>query len=184
MNEGLQAVFETASASASASASATASKRDEERVPFPGAARRASLRSGSGRILGAEHERRTVERASSSLIEAVRQSEKTHSRRVDAEERFSLWNALVEGRWSIVESLERDGRRMLLASRNDPRVAALRCLSPREEAVVEHVAQGRSYKYIAAELGVSISAVLLGLRSALRKLGLRTRVELIRTFGG
>jgi len=60
----------------------------------------------------------------------------------------------------------------------------MRRLTARQRGVVSYVALGHSYKYVAYELGISITAVATDLRDAMRKLGIRSRAELISTFGG
>jgi len=134
-----------------------------------------------GRVLDARGA--AAQRQRPRLIDAVRAVDRARTRRADPAERMAMWTALVEGRWSIVESAERDGKRLLLACRNEPRTRPLRRLTVRERAVVQYVALGHSYKYIAYELGISISAVAGNLRTAMRKLGLATRADVIRTFG-
>ena len=138
--------------------------------------------SPAGKVLDA---RAPIARQSlAALVEAVRRTERARLRRTSAEERLALWTALFEGRWSIVETVERDGKRTLLACRNEPETAALRRLTALEGAVAQYAALGHSYKYVAYELGISVSGVAAHLGRALRKLGLRTRAELIRVLGG
>jgi DNA-binding CsgD family transcriptional regulator len=94
-----------------------------------------------------------------------------------------LWRALVDGRWSLVFQYDSDGRRYLLARRNDPRVASPRALNVRERQVAALAGLARPNKLIAYELGLSESMVAENLRSALTKLGLRSRAELVRFAG-
>lgn len=84
---------------------------------------------------------------------------------------LGLWSGLVSGRWSLVEHFERDGRRYFLAYRNDPEVASVRALTPREAQVWYYAAMGQSNKLIAYALGLSIPTVAGYLRQARRKLG-------------
>jgi DNA-binding CsgD family transcriptional regulator len=118
------------------------------------------------------------------LVDAVRRSERAKLRAATEEERLDVWTALLEGRWSIVENEERDGKRTLLACRNDPRVTSFRTLSDRERAVVSYAVLGHSLKYIAYELGLAISTVSGNLGTAMRKLGVASRAELVRLFAG
>lgn len=136
-----------------------------------------------GEVLDARGEERDDEALRSSLVESVRRSEKAKLRRATAEERVEVWTALVEGRWSILENVERDGKRTLLAYRNDPRTSPMRLLTPRERSVATYAALGHSFKYIAYELGIALSTAAACLESALRKLGLASRAELIQIFG-
>ncbi len=137
--------------------------------------------SPSGKLLDA---RAAEARAlTGTLTDAVKRSERARSRKANPEERLATWTALVEGRWSIVETTESDGKRMLLAVKNEPRTATLRKLDTREQAVVAYAALGHSFKYIAYELGITPSTVSTTVTRALRKLGLESRADLIRVFG-
>lgn len=124
--------------------------------------------------------------ARESLTTAVRAVERARGRlrRTDPEEALDLWRALFEGRWSIVEQVESDGRRILLARRNEPGVADPRALSPGERDVLAYAAMGHSNKYVAYLLGISTGAVASRLASALRKLGVPSRREAIALLGG
>ena len=105
--------------------------------------------------------------------------------RDEAPERaVALWEALVDGRWSVVERVDSDGKRLLFAHKNDPEVPDPRALSNRERAIAGWAALGHSGKLIAYELGLTPAAVSVHLRCALRKLGLRSRAELVQLFGG
>ncbi len=50
-------------------------------------------------------------------------------------------------------------------------------LTPREHEILEHLAIGQSNKVIARELGITDGTVKLHVKSVLRKLGVRSRVE-------
>lgn len=100
---------------------------------------------------------------------------------VPAEEVAAMWQALVAGRWSLLEHFERDGRRYLIARRNEPAVQRPP-LTAREAQAVRCAALGHSNKLIAYELGVSLSAVATYLRRAAARLGVSSRVALIRAF--
>ncbi|MFO0740208.1 MAG: helix-turn-helix transcriptional regulator [Labilithrix sp.] len=136
-----------------------------------------------GRVLDARGDTKE-EAVRAPLIDAVRRLEGAKLRRATSEERVEIWTALVEGRWSILERVDADGKRMLLAHRNDPRVSPVRLLSPHEQAIATYAALGHSFKYIAYELGVPLATVAVRLKSALRKLGLCSRGELIRLLAG
>jgi DNA-binding NarL/FixJ family response regulator len=88
------------------------------------------------------------------------------------------WNAVLAGRWSLVDRFDSDGRRYVIAYRNPPGVLDPRRLTPREEGVVALAAIGRSNKEIAGELGVTQSTVATLLAGALAKLGLASRTML------
>lgn len=102
-------------------------------------------------------------------------------RSADPEEAIALWEPLVSGRWSLVDHFERDGRRYLVARQNDPFVPGDK-LTLRERQVVGFVALGHANKLIGYELGISASTVATHLTSAAKKLGLGSRLELIKAF--
>ena len=86
---------------------------------------------------------------------------------------------IVRGRWSMVDWFDTDGRRFVLALPNAPHTADPRGLSERESQVVTYVALGQTNKMIAYRLGLSRSRVSAVLRSAMRKLNVHTRVQLV-----
>lgn len=137
-----------------------------------------------GRVVHATGPARDEE-ARHSLVRAVLASERARGRmrRAEPDEAVQEWAALVDGRWTIVETLDHDGRRMLLARRNPLTKPDPIAPTPEERAVVWLAACGHSYKYIAYELGLSIGTVSNRLRSALRKLGMSSRSELLARLG-
>ncbi len=140
--------------------------------------------SPSGKLLHAEAEAREGG-ARTALIDAVLASERARGRlrRTDPDEAVKTWSALVAGQWTIIDSVERDGKRLLLARRNPPAGGDVMQLTPAESEVAWLVALGHSNKYVAYELGVPASTVISRLRSAFRKLGVTTRAQLIRRLG-
>jgi DNA-binding CsgD family transcriptional regulator len=104
--------------------------------------------------------------------------------RGNEDEALDLWKGLVAGRWSLVERFDSDGRRFMVARRNDPQVTDPRALDLRERQVLAYVAMGHPAKLIAYSLGVSPSSVSTTRRSAMRKLGLQTTADVVRLFGG
>jgi DNA-binding CsgD family transcriptional regulator len=108
-----------------------------------------------------------------------------HARRLaadDPHEALAIWEALVEGRWSLLDCFERDGRRYWVAHRNEPEVPEVRALTGREQQVAAYAALGQSNKLISYELGLSRSSVAAHLRSARAKLGATTRVALVQAL--
>jgi DNA-binding CsgD family transcriptional regulator len=91
-------------------------------------------------------------------------------RRHDPEEAMAVWQALVAGRWSLLDHFDSDGRRFVVAHRNDARVPDARGLTLRERQVLAYAALGHSNKVIAYELGLSTSTVSTHLGRARAKL--------------
>jgi len=94
-----------------------------------------------------------------------------------AETPCEMWSALIEGRLTLVDWFDDDGRRFVVARRNER--AASR-LSHVERTVVTSVATGRAQKVVAYELGLSAAAVSDALSRAIEKLGLSCVAELTR----
>jgi DNA-binding NarL/FixJ family response regulator len=94
----------------------------------------------------------------------------------------ALWRALVEGRFRFVECFERSGWRYFVLSENLDGGRDRR-LTPRERSLVEAVGRGESEKGVAFGLGVTPSTASSLLRSALLKLGLRSKVDLVKLVG-
>jgi len=125
---------------------------------------------------------------------AARQSLEDGARRVkhclgplrdlDPERAVAAWRGLLAGHWSLVLHRDRDGKRLLLAHRNKLPVESPATLSPRNRQVAALAAVGHSQKLIACELRMSEPTVAEHLRQAMAKLGIRSRAELVRTFGG
>jgi DNA-binding CsgD family transcriptional regulator len=100
-------------------------------------------------------------------------------RESDPEKALEVWQALVRGRWSAVDWFDSDGRRFVLALPNAPRISDPRGLNERERQVVAYAAMGQTNKMIGYRLGLSRSRVSFLLRAAMRKLGVRTRAQLV-----
>jgi DNA-binding NarL/FixJ family response regulator len=149
---------------------------------LPGARIEAILEPG-GRLRdavgGAEpRERREI------LREAVRATERARSSagRLEPERSLERWPGLVDGRWSLVDRFESDGKRFVVAVKNDPEHPDPRGLTLRERQVSEFVGLGRSTKEIAYTLGLAVSTVTASASAAMRKLGFRSRAELAGFF--
>jgi DNA-binding CsgD family transcriptional regulator len=115
------------------------------------------------------------------LRSAVLDSERSRGprRRRDPHAALDAWESLVAGRWSMVDHLDHDGRRYILAVENSPRACGLDLLSPREREVVERALSGSDNKVIAYDLGITHSTVKVLIARAAVKLGVRTRRELL-----
>jgi DNA-binding CsgD family transcriptional regulator len=96
------------------------------------------------------------------------------------EEAVELWTGLTAGMWSLVDRFDRDGKRYLIARKNTPDALPLFSLTPREAQVVGYAVLGHSNKSIAYALGISQSRVSATEHSAMLKLGVRSRAELVR----
>ncbi len=118
------------------------------------------------------------------LREAVRTVERARGkqRSSDPERSVEDWRALVDARWSLVDSFQSDGKRFVLACRNEAAQHGVERLSARERQVAALAALGRTDKVIAYELGVAHATVRVLVARAARKLGTRTRAGLVRAY--
>lgn len=98
-------------------------------------------------------------------------------------EALAVWEGLVDGRWSLVEQFDSDGRRFMLAHKNPEGVVDPRGLSNLESRIARLAARGFSDKLVAYHLGIAEGTVSSQLARAIRKLGLAGRAELVRLFG-
>jgi DNA-binding CsgD family transcriptional regulator len=111
----------------------------------------------------------------------------TERRRGNArpEEALRQWRELMSGNWSLIDRFHAGGRLFLVARSNAaaPRERSHsswpRLLSGRERQIAAFVARGHSNKSIADTLGLANSTVATHVGAAMRKLGVRSRVELI-----
>jgi DNA-binding CsgD family transcriptional regulator len=95
-----------------------------------------------------------------------------------------MWQGLVSGQWTIVDWVDTDSRRFLVAHQNHYSSRQLRALSPREVDIAEHLSQGRSTSEMAYALGLRPGTVSRAARTVLRKLGVKGRADLAALFGG
>ena len=124
-----------------------------------------------------------LERTTCKLLEA-QVSAIEHARsekgRADPHRALAVWQALVEGRWSLVERVERDGRRHYHAFENAPHIHAQRALTDTEALVFALSLQGLVGKEVAYATGLSQPRVSDALRLAAERLGFADRDELLR----
>jgi DNA-binding CsgD family transcriptional regulator len=120
-----------------------------------------------------------------SLARAVMRSERARGkmRRSDPDEAIKQWTALVQGRWTLVDTIETDGKRFVLARANPVHARDPIALTTEESAVAWLAACGHSYKYIAYELGFTLGVTTSRLRSAMKKLRVKSRSELLAKIG-
>lgn len=141
---------------------------------------REAILSPNGRVEHLESPSQPPDKIAS-LRRAVREIETARSglRHSRPERALAMWRALVDGRWSLVDDFDSDGKRFIVARRNPPRAAKARALEHDERIVAILAIEGRSNKQIAYELGFAEATVSNLLRSAAAKVGARTRVELV-----
>lgn len=105
-------------------------------------------------------------------------------RHSDPPRAISLWRGMVTGRWTLVDKIERDGRRYVIARENIPAARGPEALSERERQVTALAALGRHNKLIAYELGLAPATVRVLLARACAKTGAKSRIELIERYRG
>jgi len=121
--------------------------------------------------------------ARESLRLAARAIDRARSKaRPNEDEALELWQGLVAGQWSLVDRFDTDGRRYLVARRNEPDVKDPRALTLRERHVLAYAAMGHPLKLIAYSLGLSLSTVSVNRRNAMRKLGIANHAEIVSLF--
>ncbi|HET6374860.1 MAG TPA: LuxR C-terminal-related transcriptional regulator, partial [Methylocella sp.] len=122
--------------------------------------------------------------ARENLREAVLRIDRarTNAGRSEPDAALDNWEALVDGRWSLVDRFDSDRRRYIVAVQNDPAHPDPRGLTERERQVAELAGLGRSAKQIGYALGVSNSAVTNCTARIQEKLGLSSHVELVSFF--
>lgn len=103
-------------------------------------------------------------------------------RRSDPDASLDARKALVSGRWSLLDRVELDGRRYIIARENPPGAPGPAALTPRERQVVGYAKLGHHNKLIAYDLGIADSTVRVLLARAAAKLGVRTRRDLLRAY--
>jgi DNA-binding CsgD family transcriptional regulator len=112
------------------------------------------------------------------LVAAVQARERLQGERQQrtAREPAALFQAFVAGEYTLIDSLEDDGKRWIVAMRGDSERAG--GLTQRQRTVVLAAAAGNCNRTIALELGVAERTVTSCLRVALRRLGIPDRQAL------
>jgi DNA-binding CsgD family transcriptional regulator len=137
----------------------------------------------SGRLLHADGDARDADEARA-LCESVQRVDHARTQKSGRdEEALAVCHGLIRGRWSLVESFDTDGKRFMIAHKNPEDVRDPRGLTSMESRVVGLAVRGYSDKLIAYHLGSTPGTVSSHLAHALRKLGLRGRVDLVRELG-
>jgi DNA-binding CsgD family transcriptional regulator len=124
--------------------------------------------------------------AAQALREAAVQIDRARgrTRKSDPGAALEMWKSLTEGRWSLVDWFDNDNRRFVLALPNAPQVTDPRGLSERESLVATYAMHGDSEKLIGYRLGISKASVSSALGRVMRKLGVKTRAQLIERYRG
>lgn len=136
--------------------------------------------STEGKVLHLEEDLKERAKAEQLVHQAKTISRVRTRRERSKDDALQVWTALVEGRWSVVERADTDGKRMYFAYENAPQARAYRALTPSEATVLDQSIQGLPGKYVAYSTGLPSSRISEQLLSAANKLGFRTRNELVR----
>jgi DNA-binding CsgD family transcriptional regulator len=131
-----------------------------------------------------EHVEGPAEHARKSLAHAVLSVNfaRGKMRANDPDAALDAWKGLVAGRWSLIDHIDTDGKRFLVARKNDPDTAGPEGLSLRERQVLASRARGFALKLIAYDLGLSIASVSKSLQTGMAKLGLSCEAEIVGLF--
>ncbi len=123
-------------------------------------------------------------KAREALRQAVRRIE--HSRMTSGPDNpdaaLDNWQGLVDGRWSLIDHFDTDGKRFVVAIRNDPTYPDPRGLTQGERQIADYIGAGYSTKQIAYALGVSNAAVNNAAARIQDKLCLSSRAEVASFF--
>jgi DNA-binding CsgD family transcriptional regulator len=135
--------------------------------------------SPGGRVEHAEGAATGI-RAREQLRAAVvaRDKARTRAVRSSPDEALALWRGLVSGQWSLLDRFESDGRRYVVARRNEPVPTNPMALTLRERQILGHLLQGDALKVAAYALGIDVSTVSATAKTLLLKLGVRDVSEL------
>lgn len=114
------------------------------------------------------------------LRQSVRAMNRAHQDdvREHPEQALAFWQALVDGRWTLLDHFDGDGRRFVVARANEPTIREPRALTRRERQVASLAAQGHSNRVIGYMLGLSEGTVAVHLHRGMAKLGIDRRVGL------
>lgn len=144
------------------------------------------------RVEGTDHILRLIPNRSSErrppaplheLRATARKLDKAHTPvyEADAQSAFRLWEGLLFGLWTLVDCFDTDDRWFIIVRSNVPRSGRRRGLTKRERQVAMGAALGESSKATGYRLGISPSRVSALLKASMRKLGVKTKAQLIIT---
>lgn len=101
--------------------------------------------------------------------------------RADPHGALAAWTGLFAGRWSLVDRFDTDGRRFFVARPNEPESPLPPTLTRRQRQTAFYASLGWSNKEVGYALGIAPTTVSMHLRAALDRLGMSSRIELVRT---
>ncbi|MGA9601755.1 MAG: LuxR C-terminal-related transcriptional regulator [Methylocystis sp.] len=123
-------------------------------------------------------------KAREALRRAVRRIEQSRTTTGDDNPDAALdnWEGLVDGRWSLIDHFDTDGKRFVVAIKNDPAHPDPRGLTQGERQIADYIGAGYATKQIAYALGVSNAAVTNAAARIQDKLCLSSRAEVASFF--
>jgi DNA-binding CsgD family transcriptional regulator len=153
-------------------------RRHPEAQVAPDAAE--AVLDAAGRVCHAKGEARGAS-ARDALRRATHSMEQARRRGPDLKPREAIkdWKSIVWKRWTLLEHLDSDGKRLTLAMDNRTVPPSIDLLSQRELQVVLGAAAGKTTKEIAYDLQLSASTVRVLMKRAGTKVGVHSRQELI-----
>lgn len=115
------------------------------------------------------------------LREAAQRADRSSEHRFDRnrEPPLEVWEAVVNGSYSLIEWFDTDTRRFIVIRANPPGTYDPRGLTSPERDVADCAARGETNKLIARRLAVSPTRVSMLLCSAMRKLDLQNKPQLV-----
>lgn len=131
-----------------------------------------------GQAFGGREHLATLARAARA-IDKTRAERERHSKHLSDD----AWVPFIDGRWTLVDWFERNGRRFVLAAENLPQAPSVLLLSARERDVVRCALRGLHNKAIAYELGLADSTVRVLIARACSKVGVSSRRHLLAAAG-
>ena len=126
---------------------------------------------------GAEHARADLQDACKSIDRA-----RGKMRRSAPDDAVAIWKGLVNGEWSLVDHVDHDGKRYIVARRNQTETLPWHLLNTREQQVLAYLVEGTPQKLVAYALGLAESTVSSIVARCVRKSGARSRIELIAAY--
>lgn len=131
-----------------------------------------------GALVHAEADDAKTESARERLRREVVHRERSQTRRFGTDDAITDWTPVVDGRWTLIDRFDGDGRRYYVAIPNAPHFEHPNALSMRERQVARMASHGLSNQEIGYALGLAPSSVATHLTRTMAKLGLSHRTEL------